>query len=152
MGKGRKPTPTRIKALMDNPGKRPMNDAEPQFTVGAEPPAWLDEAAQAEWWVVASELSALGMLTRVDGMALASYCMACSLLQQAQKDISIYGITVPSESGRRKNPAATVANDMMRTIRSLGSEFGFTPSSRTRVRQPGTEPDPLDKFLQSAAG
>ena len=49
--RGPKPTPTALKLLRGNPGKRPINVDEPQprpvESPGASP--WLDETAAALW-------------------------------------------------------------------------------------------------------
>jgi len=157
MGKGRKPIPTAIKILAGNPGKRPLNGQEPDFKKSAECPGWLDEYGREEWFLVAAELSRLGMLTQVDRSALAAYCAACSLLRKAQKEIDRHGITTTeiqfdkegNEIGSiiRKNPAVNIIKDAMATIKSFVSEFGFTPSSRTKVKAPKVEGDDLDDFL-----
>ena len=48
--RGRKPTPTAIKELEGNPGKRPMNSAEPRPEKKAPPcPKWLEPEAKKEW-------------------------------------------------------------------------------------------------------
>ncbi len=49
-GGGRKPTPTRLKLLRNNPGKRPLNPDEPQPEATLpEPPAHLSDEAKCEW-------------------------------------------------------------------------------------------------------
>ncbi len=49
-GGDRKPTPTRLKLLGGNPGKRPLNLDEPQpEPTLPEPPAHLSDEAKAEW-------------------------------------------------------------------------------------------------------
>ena len=48
--RGRKPTPTAIKVLEGNPGKRPLNDREPQPPKKAPScPKWLEPDAKREW-------------------------------------------------------------------------------------------------------
>ena len=48
--RGRKPTPTAIKELEGNPGKRPLNKNEPKPTKKAPPcPKWLEPEAKKEW-------------------------------------------------------------------------------------------------------
>ena len=45
--RGRKPKPTAIKELEGNPGKRPLNDAEPKPEHKAPPcPKWLEPEAK----------------------------------------------------------------------------------------------------------
>jgi phage terminase small subunit len=75
--KGRKPTPTMLKVLSGNPGKRPLNEREPAAPQGVpEPPEWLDDEAKAEWARVTVDLAAMGLLSQADRPALAAYCTA----------------------------------------------------------------------------
>ena len=49
MTRGRKPKPTALKLIEGNPGKRAMNDAEPNAGPIGEPPEDLDGIALAKW-------------------------------------------------------------------------------------------------------
>lgn len=81
MGKrGPSPKPTPIRVLEGNPSRRPINENEPKPTDGTPPmPPHLDRRARVVWRQIAPELSRLGLLTVVDGEALASYCTAARL-------------------------------------------------------------------------
>ena len=50
-GRGRKPKPTAQKKLAGNPGKRALNNDEPQFTTvrNIDPPEWLSDRAATMW-------------------------------------------------------------------------------------------------------
>ena len=49
-GGGRKPTPTTLKELKGNPGRRPLNEAEPKPAARLpSPPAHLSRSARREW-------------------------------------------------------------------------------------------------------
>ena len=64
--RGRKPKPTMIKVLEGNPGKRAINDREPEPPAGIpECPDFLDEEARAEWFRTAKVLSDMRLLTLV---------------------------------------------------------------------------------------
>lgn len=134
--RGRKPTPTVLKALHGNPGRRPLNDQEPQPTPGIPPcPDHLDDVAAQEWQRIAPELESLGLLTQVDLAALAAYCQAYSRWIAAEAVIAAQGITYTSEKGMiRPHPAVSIAKESMRLIREFVSEFGLSPASRTRIR------------------
>src|SRR5262249_24203189 len=86
--RGRRPKPTRLKALTGNPGKRPLNSAElnPEPAV-PECPAELGPVARREWDRLVGELAALRLLTNLDRAALAAYCGAHSLSAQAVEAI-----------------------------------------------------------------
>lgn len=73
--RGRRPKPTRIKALTGNPGKRPlnMNEPRPEPALPDCPPE-LSATAQREWARLIGELSKLNLITNLDRGALATYC------------------------------------------------------------------------------
>ena len=151
--RGRKPVPTSLKVIRGNPGKRPLNKNEPKPTLGAPGcPTWLSIEAKAEWRRVVPKLDELGMLTKVDRAALATYCEAWATFVYAQREVHTHGIVVMavetmSEDGSRiyvkptKNPAIIVARDAANLIRQFCAEFGLTPSARTRLELPEAEDD-----------
>src|SRR5262245_15675518 len=48
--RGQAPMPTRLKILRGNPGRRPLNDAEPKPEAGIPKcPSWLSRKEKAEW-------------------------------------------------------------------------------------------------------
>ena len=84
--RGRKPTPTAIKILHGNPGKRPLNKHEPMPEKKAPTcPKWLDDEAKKEWKRLAPQMEQLGILTEADRTAFASYCQAYSRWKEAEE-------------------------------------------------------------------
>ena len=69
--RGRKPTPTHLKLVKGNPGKRPMNANEP-VAVGDlfYPPDWFNDE-QKEEWAYAIQHAPLGMLKKIERATLA---------------------------------------------------------------------------------
>ena len=133
---GRKPKPTAIKKLQGNPGKRPLNKAEPQPKKECpDIPSHLDLEAIAEWERIVPELLILGILTRIDRAALAAYCMAYSRWVKAEKLIAEKGTLYKTKSGNiMTSPALWVANKAMEQMHKFLTEFGMTPSSRSRIK------------------
>lgn len=75
--RGRKPTPTAIKELEGNPGKRPLNAKEPKPVKKAPAcPKWLEPEAKKEWRRLSKQLEQLGVLTELDMASFAAYCQA----------------------------------------------------------------------------
>ncbi len=75
--RGRRPKPTGLKVISGNPGKRPLNQHEPQPQLAIPTcPAHLTPSAKAEWKRLACELQALGILSHLDRAVLAAYCQA----------------------------------------------------------------------------
>ena len=153
--KGRKPTPTTLKVLAGNPGKRPLNEREPAAPQGVpEKPSWLDDEAKAEWDRVTADLAAMGLLSQADRPALAAYCTAWSRWVEAEAQVKKYGTVVksPDKGFPMKSPYLSIADQSLETMRKLMVEFGLTPSSRSRIRVPagGDEADELDRFLEAS--
>jgi P27 family predicted phage terminase small subunit len=147
MPAGRRPTPTKLKVLHGNPGRRPLNRAEPD----PEPalpdcPAELPEAARSEWRRVAGELHGLGLLSRIDRAALAAYCEAWGQWLEAIAAVRRSGAVVKAPSGYAiLNPHLAVANQAYGRMKAMLVEFGMTPASRSRIvaaAAPGFEEDP----------
>ena len=153
MQPGRRPKPTLLKMLDGNPGKRPLNDAEPPALAGdPECPEWLDEEAKAEWDRIVPDLREMGLLSRADRPALAAYCTAWSRWVMAEAQVKKFGVIVksPEKGFPMKSPYLSIADQSMETMRKMMVEFGLTPSSRSRIRviDDGGAMDELDRFLE----
>ena len=154
MTRGRKPKPTLMKSLEGNPGRRPLNDREPEPPDGIpECPGFLDAEAKAEWFRTAKVLSDMGLLTLADRSALAAYCTAYSRWVKAEEQVRKYGTIVksPVKGFPMKSPYLTVADQALETMRKFMVEFGLTPSSRSRIRVPGSSnaADEFELFLEA---
>ena len=140
---GRKPTPTALKLLRGNPGKRPMNDNEPVFDSAdsvPEPPAGLGVAAASHWVKMAGLLHPQGLLTVADYDALARYCEVYARWAEAQKELSTHGLLVKAQNGFPvQSPYIAISNKCVELLNKIGAEFGLTPSTRTRISVPKPE-------------
>lgn len=146
MARGRKPVPTQLREARGNPGKRALNRDEPQPAVGASsPPAWLSASARARWLTIAPELEQLGILTTIDGGALAAYCQVWARWKEAEEKIIEFGQVIKTPKGYPiQSPYISIANKALSHVRGLEAEFGMTPSSRSRVKV-GKGKTPADK-------
>lgn len=73
--RGPKPTPTALRRLQGNPGKRAGNHDEPVPPADLPTcPNHLNAPAREEWDRLASVLHEMGVVTLVDRAALAAYC------------------------------------------------------------------------------
>ena len=98
------------------------------------PPAWLAKVAKTEWRRVEPYLRAKGLTEPGDRAALACYCRAWAELIVAQKAIDKHGLIYVTDTGNAfKHPAVAIANNSADQIRKFCIEFGFTPSSRSRL-------------------
>jgi P27 family predicted phage terminase small subunit len=149
--------PTKIKRLEGNPGQYPLNEREPEPTLGCEPPSWLAPGAIAEWRRVYPELESLGLVTVVDQAALACWCVAVDNLARATAALA------PTEDNPRPeiqiapsgyecvSGAELMRRQAMKDIRAFCQEFGFSPAARSRVSVPSKPQDDLESLLRGDA-
>lgn len=158
---GRKTTPTAIKELHGNPGKRPLNKREPKpRIIGAlSPPSVMSDDAKREWRRISAELYRLGLLTTIDRASLAAYCQAYGrwfhaerLLRQFEAKDPVAGLLAKTTNGNViQSPLVGVANKAMADMVRYAAEFGMTPSARTRIATEGREIDAAEP-TSSVAG
>jgi P27 family predicted phage terminase small subunit len=136
--RGRRPKPTRLKALTGNPGKRRLNRDEPRPEPSVpDCPPELGEVARREWDRLVGQLGSLRMLTQLDRAALAAYCGAYALWLEATEAIQKFGIMVKSPQGFPiQSPYVSIANRQAEIMMRIAGEFGFTPASRSRISLP----------------
>ena len=151
---GRKPKPTAIKLLEGNPGKRKLNKREPKpriLKTVPECPEWLLPEAQKEWGRLAPALVSLGLITNIDIDDFAAYCQAFARWHEAETYITENGTTYMTETGQLKPiPQVAQAQQYIRLMKDLSTEFGMTPSSRSRLISDAThtnESDDMDALL-----
>ena len=125
-----------MKELAGNPGKRPLNTREPKPKSDLPPcPRHLSVEAKREWRRMGGELARMGVVTVVDRAALAAYCQAWSRWVDAEGQVARLGTIVKTANGNLiQNPYLAVANRAMEQMAKLATEFGMTPSSRSRVQ------------------
>lgn len=144
--RGTRPKPTVLKRLEGNPGKRRLNDAEPQ------PPPFIDDGtpdilvpdpiATAEFRRLAPMLRQLRVLTSADVTALVALCLEWSRYLTATERIRTEGMLATAQSGfLMPHPYLGIASRSLASCLKLWSELGLTPSSRSRVRVEGPGPD-----------
>lgn len=166
MGKRGPPKkPTALKMLANNPGKRPVNEAEPEFIGGkVDPPAHLDGEALTEWLRVCKELEVNGLLSQMDRAACAAYCQAYGRWVQAEMILrtmreasatsedrivkASQGLMIRGSTGNAvQNPLIRIASDAMDAMLKAAKEFGMTPAARAGVSgQKEPDKNPFDDF------
>jgi P27 family predicted phage terminase small subunit len=132
---GRKPKPTNLKILEGNPGKRPLNLAEPQPERGAICPDWLSDRGQQEWQRLASILENCGILTAADQNTLAAYCEAFANYVNATQKVQRLDSLV--EKGSHGTKVAAIVNAQRIYADQMlkwGSKLGLSASDRTGLK------------------
>ena len=132
---GRKPKPTAVKKLEGNPGKRKLNMKEPEPGKGMpDCPEWLLPEAKTVWNRLCRKLSEMGVLTEIDMVAFAEYCQSYARWKEAHEHIDREGSTFETEKGyQQQTPWVGIANTNQKLMLSAASEFGLTPSARSRI-------------------
>lgn len=150
MAPGRKPIPNNLKILHGNPGKRPINQQEPKPSpIAPKCPAHLDKVAKREWKRVSPQLEAIGLLSRIDMAALAAYCQAYGRWVEAESAIRKHGMLIKSPNGYpMMSPYLVISNKAVDQMKSFMTEFGMTPSSRSRISvSPAEDKDEMESLL-----
>lgn len=135
-GRGPAPKPTPLKILEGNPGHQKLNRSEPRpRPVAPKCPSWLSKEAKREWRRIAPALERLGLLTEIDGAALAGYVQSYSTWKVATEAILENGLTYESANGNvRQRPEVVIASKALAEVRQFCQEFGLTPSARARMQ------------------
>lgn len=143
---GPAPEPTHLKVIKGNPGKRPLPKNEPKpRPVPPEMPAHLNGPAKKEWQRVVPILDRLGILSEVDGAALAGYCQCYARWAQCEKRLEKKGLTFTTPSGYvQQRPEVSMAQKYLQLVKAFCAEFGLTPSSRSRIELPDPDEDDDD--------
>jgi P27 family predicted phage terminase small subunit len=138
MPAGRKRLPTKFHVLngTDRPCRRnngePMPDSEIDIP---KPPMHLSASAKKEWKRMSKVLHSTGLLTQLDYSQFAIYCQAWGRWVDAEKKITENSMVVKTANGNPiNNPYMNIANTAMRDCHKFLSEFGMTPSSRTKIK------------------
>lgn len=153
--RGRRPLPTTLKIAKGTLRKDRQRPDEPDAPRGIpEMPARLavDKIAQEKWAELSVMLHELGVLTTSDGEALATLCEVHSAEQACLAELRASGAAITADSGAVKsNPAGPLYRSLAALKGNLLSEFGLTPSSRTKVgaKKDDKPKDDLEDFFAS---
>lgn len=149
--RGRKPKPTELRRAEGNPGRRPLNENEPDFPpLGRTPPDGLDETGRWAWEHVNGIYHGLGILTEADRSVVETFCHTYSMLQRARAERrKLKSLLLKSKSGCPiEHPIVGTEKRLSETLLKIAPMLGLDPSSRSRfVVDRKTADDPLEKLL-----
>jgi P27 family predicted phage terminase small subunit len=150
---GRPPLPTHIKLVKGTARPHRLNSDEPKPPlVVPEPPSHLDEREKAKFTSTAEMLVRRGVMTALDAGALARYAVAWCRWVDAEAEVKKRGLVVKTNADFViQNPFLAVANRCMNQMAQIESEFGLTPSARTRIRME-EQTDTIDPFEEYLRG
>ena len=154
-------TPTEI---LKRRGSREVakRDREPKPEPGAPRcPSWLDKESKTAWKNIVSQLVALGVVTKIDGNALARYCRMFVRWKQCDAFIKKYGESYATgyRDGKptsfQQFPEVGILNQLEAKLIKIEQEFGLTPAARARIEvgvKVGEPSDPLVAMLEKRMG
>lgn len=161
---GRRPKPLAIHKLNGNP--RHMSQAEldgadnphPEL-IDPEMPKGMSRSARREWKRIVPLLREIGVLSKIDGLALAAYCDAHGMVEAAEVEIRKYGLMfrtmyenkdgVQIPGDMKANPAVAIKMNALKLMKSFLIEFGLTPASRSKLKiTKKDEGDEMEKYLK----
>ncbi len=134
---GNRPKPTILKLIQGNPGKRPLNESEPEPPKGIpEMPAYLEAfpIAVSEWEREVKILDDMGIMTIADSGILATRCYMAAQIQAISKEIKKKGRTIKTMMGRKTNPLVTQLTKYITEYRQIGNLLGLDPSGRSKIK------------------
>ena len=156
MKRGPAPKPSRLKILAGNPGRRPLNEAEPepQLVDSLEPPIELDELEQRFWSYYAGLLQRCRVLSEADVHALAAAAQWWSVYQRAMADLNGELTQSTKSNGEIAKPTVTIARQAFGQCWAIMQAFGLNPGDRSKLRAlpPAEGHDPLDKYFGLRTG
>lgn len=152
--RGRKPTPTHLKLIRGNPGRRPirMDEFRPEAKI-PPCPRHLKGEAKREWQRLSKLLLAHCMVSAVDRGALAMLCTLWDRYVTAEEMIETTKTQTPASGGLFvkspngfpiQSPWLAVSNRAIEQYKAMCAEFGLTPAARVRAVPTTTQPSLFD--------
>lgn len=145
--RGRKNTPTNIKLVTGNPGRRPLPEDEPAFPDEIpERPSWVrSKVAQREWDKVTMLLHDAGVLTAADGYIVGMLCNIVADIDRLTKQLSgenddvIVTIKMDSLGNEvrevKTNPRVLRFENCQKELRYYSALLGLNPVDRTKIKR-----------------
>lgn len=150
---GRTPLPSKVKALRATTRKcREVTDDTPVVTslVDVKAPAHLTGEAKKVYTRLVSQLFNMGYLAEIDVDALSLYALEYSELIKLQRQLQSEGYIVEevTKNGvtQKEHPLHKVVMKKLAAVNALGSQFGWSPVSRIRLRTLATPDDKKNDF------
>lgn len=150
---GRRPTPTTLKLVKGNPGKRALNKKEPKPARSIpSPPDHLTDDGKFAWGRLTVLLDRMGVLTEADAFALERLCDCYADILELRELVEQDGRTYETTSTQgekviKANPAVSMLADADRRFKGYLVEFGLTPAARSKVQIKDDDPEE-DQFAE----
>ena len=143
---GRRRLPANVHMLHGNPSKKPLGEllggVHPEVEI-PNCPAHLVAEAKKEYKRVTAELKALNLISKIDRAAIAAYCAAWAEVVHCEEKINKLnkedpkgekGYVESTPSGYKQMSVwVQIRNRAYERMMRFASEFGMSPSSRTKA-------------------
>ena len=152
--RGPAPTPTAILAARGS-WRAAARKGEPKPKIGTPVcPRWLSDEARKIWRRLVPLLVPSGVLTVVDGGALARYCDTWVRWHKATEALDKDGdVLVRRDGSMEASPYVAIYRNLSDMLSRHESQFGLTPAARARLvveKAEQTQDDILDGPLRLA--
>jgi P27 family predicted phage terminase small subunit len=148
MTTGRKPVPSHLKAVKGTVRPCRVNRDEPKPAADdIAPPEGMSKLALSHWRTVSRHLQEARIITNIDTTALMIYCEVYATWRDATDQINKYGsVVMGKDEYPVRSPYLMVAQKSFEQMKAMMTEFGMTPSSRTRIKVVEPEAKPNDPW------
>lgn len=153
---GRPATPLAMKLLANNPRKENLSKLQEEspvydvVSVNDEiiPPDYLNELGKSTYVEISRKMAGRNVLTQMDDFALELLIESYQEFREHQDYLERNGYTyeVEDKEGNVKTiayPQAALKSDAHKRVVALLTQFGWTPSSRTKVKIIKEQRDPI---------
>lgn len=158
MPAGRPNKPTALHLVQGTGRKHRMNPSEPlpdRFTPDTvpEPPEHIGQHAADAWRRLGPILAGQGLLTIADMLAFEQLACAAGDVREAQEAITAAGgptyetRSTTGETVFKPRPEVAMLVEARRRLKGWVSDFGGSPSSRSRVTAQSEDGDDLAKYF-----
>jgi P27 family predicted phage terminase small subunit len=145
---GRPGIPAALQLIHGNAGKKSLGALmeeikNPPVPVAAPPmPDWLSDNAVAEWERIIGILLTLGLVSKLDMMALATYCEAAADWQRFRRKIAEHNannddkgdVQTFATGAKQISVWRQLANDAEKRATAAGAQFGLSPMARRNLK------------------
>lgn len=158
---GRPKKPTQLKKLQgtDRADRIIQNEFQPTIEISSTVPDSLNEWGSKLWVDLMDEYGKFDLISRVDVGSLMVLCNEFGRYCEADDLLKAQGLEIIEDVynskgdivGQKKvvNPLIKVVSDAFKNYKSICTEFGLTPASRTKISAPPKEQqqDPLELLM-----
>lgn len=153
---GRKKTPTEIRELEGNPGKRPIPNSPKYPPLDSTPPDFLDPDGRELWERITTANGSNGVIQETDWSLLLAMCQWWQVYRDAMRDVVSVGIAVETRDNNKavdsvRNPNLMAAQAAYDRYLVAAKCFGIGPTERARleVKADDGAMDPVDALRRS---